>query len=303
MSTCLQLVALFLLTHCLSAQENSLPLTLRSVTSHGPNGTCPTAEQRAAIRENINQQVLSLLNSEVIPALQSRPQCPCGGPGQWTRIAHLDMSDPSQQCPSNWSLITTPVRGCGQSTSEANTCDSATFPSNGSSYSRVCGRVNAYQFGSPDALETTLRENPGLEAPYVDGVSLTHGPAGSRQHIWTFIAAQGEITAGSNVSTCACTNINEDWPYEIPSFIGNNYFCETASPGPDFQLIYYPDDPLWDGKGCGAVSTCCQLNSPPWFCTSLPQPTTDDIELRICLDQPAIDDEDVIISFVDIYVM
>ena len=46
------------------------------------------------MRSEVHQQVLSLLNSEVIPALQSIPPCACGGPGQWTRIAHLNMSDP-----------------------------------------------------------------------------------------------------------------------------------------------------------------------------------------------------------------
>ena len=48
------------------------------------------------------------------------------------------------------------------------------------------------------------------------------------------------------------------------------------------QYIFYPVDPLWDGAGCGSTSTCCSFNNPPWFCKQLPQPTTDDIELRLC---------------------
>ena len=99
-----------------------------------------------AITEDIFQQVESFVLSQY--------NCPCGGPGQWTRIAHLDMSDPSQQCPSIWSLITTPVRGCGRSGRRA--CDSVTFPSTGQSYSHVCGRVTAYQSGRPNAF------NPGV---------------------------------------------------------------------------------------------------------------------------------------------
>ncbi len=47
----------------------------------------------------------------------------------------------------------------------------------------------------------------------------------------------------------------------------------------------HSDDPLWDGAGCGPTSSCCQLNNPPWFCVSFPEPTTDDLELRICTDQ------------------
>ena len=59
------------------------------------------------------------------------------------------------------------------------------------------------------------------------------------------------------------------------------YFCDTGSRD-RFQLIFYPDDPLWDGVGCGPTSTCCSFNNPPWFCKQLPQPTTDNIELRLC---------------------
>ena len=41
--------------------------------------------------------------------------CSCGGDGGLTRVAYLNMSDPNQQCPSNWTLTTSPVRGCGRS--------------------------------------------------------------------------------------------------------------------------------------------------------------------------------------------
>ena len=43
---------------------------------------------------------------------------------------------------------------------------------------------------------------------------------------------------------------------------------------------WYTSDPLWDGEGCGGNSTCCEFNNLPWFYKDLPQPTTDDIELR-----------------------
>ena len=51
---------------------------------------CPSAEERAAIGEQVTEQLLSLLNI----SSESQPPCACGGPGQWTRIAHLNMSDP-----------------------------------------------------------------------------------------------------------------------------------------------------------------------------------------------------------------
>ena len=78
----------------------------------------------------------------------------------------------------------------------------------------------------------------------------------------------------------------------VPSFVGEDYFCDTGNRGGDFSTnLFFADDPLWDGQGCGGTSTCCEFNNPPWFCKQLPQPTDDDIELRLCnYDEPAIDD-------------
>ena len=251
---------------------------------------CPSAEERAAIREQITERVVAILNNS------SQPPCACGGP-EWTRIAHLDMSDPSQQCPSNWKLISAPIRGCGHP--RAGVCGSAVFASSGLSYSCVCGRIIAYQRGTPNAFFNIYVGTPDLEGRYVEGISLTHGAAGSRQHIWTFAAAWYEGI--SSRSTCPCTNADEPWPYEVPQFVGDDYFCDTGNPGPgSSHTTVYVDDPLWDGEGCGPTSTCCEFNNPPWFCTTLPQPTTDDIELRICLDS---NDEDVLVNLVDVYVM
>ena len=85
---------------------------------------------------------------------------------------------------------------------------------------------------------------------------------------------------------------------QVPAFVGNDYFCATGNPGPGFITTkIYSEDPLWDGEGCGPTNACCQFNNPPWFCTTLPKPTTDDLELRICRDQSWED------SLVDISVM
>ena len=70
--------------------------------------------------------------------------------GPWHRVAHFNMSDPDQNCSPNWRLINAPVRACGAVSGES--CSSAVFPSNGESYSRVCGRVIGYQKGMTDAF-------------------------------------------------------------------------------------------------------------------------------------------------------
>ena len=102
---------------------------------------------------------------------------------------------------------------------------------------------------------------------------------------------------------CPCTNTRYNWPYQLPSFIQNNYFCDTGNTGPGFGNgdTYYSNDPLWDGAGYGADSTSCQFNSPPWFYSSLPQATTDDVEVRLCFEVQA-NNENTNIYLMEIYV-
>ena len=203
------------------------------------------------------------------------------------------MTDPSQQCPDGFRQVTrttAPLRTCGR---PATGCVSTTFPVYGIEYSQVCGRVIGYQFASTDAFHLQM----AVDSTYVDGVSLTHGQS-PRQHIWTFVAAVDEIQ--SNRDVCPCTR--PDLPYTggVPPFIGQDYFCETGSRD-RYQIIFYPDDPLWDGQGCGGSSTCCSFNNPPWFCKQLPQPTNDDIELRLCGDEDT-NNEDTPLEMVEIYI-
>ncbi len=67
------------------------------------------------------------------------------------------------------------------------------------------------------------------------------------------------------------------------------------------KFVFYPDDPLWDGTGCGINNTCCSLNNPPWFLKQLPSTTADDIEMRMCFDQQSYD-EDTPIEIIELYV-
>ena len=137
------------------------------------------------------------------------------------------------------------------------------FPTQGTQYSQVCGRVIGYEVEAPQASRHFNDGRPRIiDGPYVDGVSLTHGSP--RQHIWTFAGAIDESTTNPT-SICTCTYPSR--PNLPPDFVGNNYFCETGVP-PDrgwFQNTFHADDPLWDGGGCGPTSTCCTLNNPPWF--------------------------------------
>ena len=270
--------------------ELSLPMGLAPTAS----STCPSHEEINTLHRNVNR----LIEDNFITRT-----CSCGGAG-WTRVAYLNMSDPQQTCPSNWNLNTSPIRGCGRSSTYGETCDSVVYPVNGRSYSSVCGKIIAYHKGySYGFYSIHLNRTVSIEADYVSGVSITHGPPGARQHVWTFVGALNEIENQFNgILNCPCSNTNVTWPYVIPSFIGNDYFCDTGSRGQGYShTAFYLNDPLWDGEGCGSTSSCCEFNSPPWFCKSLPQPTTDDLEIRLC-SYDTITYANKIITSIDIYI-
>ena len=226
----------------------------------------------------------------------------CNSQGGWMRVAYLNMSDHTEECPPGFRLYNqNGIRACGRSTSlAASTCQSVKFPSYSISYSQICGRVIGYQYGSPDAIDPHSIRSKSINGAYVDGVSLTHG--NPRQHIWTFIAALQENyfnLDGRHECPCAPNS-----PVTVPSFMGNDYFCESGCPGHWQTRVFYtnPPDPLWDGKQCGLIEkACCQAPGLPWFNKTLDSPTTDYIEMRVCADDPG-GYEDSPVTYYELYV-
>ena len=211
----------------------------------------------------------------------------CGSIGGWTRLAHLNMSDMTQSCPSGFQLYhLADRRVCGRPDSNGGSCVSVKFPTNGISYSQVCGRVEGYSKTSPDGIYNGNPQHNNLNSYYLDGVSITRGSP--RQHVWTFIAtAQTSIVVGG-IFNCPCSPGSVQ---QVPSFMGNNYYCEGGA-----------GDPLWDGQGCVAIETaCCSSSYLPWFYRQYNATTTDYIELRVCGDQ-STPDEDVPVGLYEIYV-
>ncbi len=181
-------------------------------------------------------------------------------------------------------------------TRESAGCTSIVFPTHGVRYSRVCGRIKAYQYISPNAFGTYYSDRSRtIDDAYVDEVSITHG-WNPRKHVWTFAAGVDEV---SPCVTCICPCVHS-FAGIVPPYIGNDYFCDMGS-RQDWQPILYPENPLWYGEGCGPTSSCCQFNSPPWFCKELPQPTTDDIELRVCRDESR-SNEEILFEAIELYI-
>ena len=89
----------------------------------------------------------------------------------------------------------------------------------------------------------------------------------------------------------------------IPPFVGEDYFCESGyvlGSGIPYTTLH-SNDTLWDGRDCHSTSTCCSLHNPPYFTKTLSQTTTDDLELRMCLNRAAPSDN-IAVELVELYV-
>ena len=254
--------------------EPALSDNLRTVTIQ-TTGSCLSQEEKDLAIQNITTSIIrNILNTY----LEISNNC---GPGQWHQVASLNMSDPSQQCPSAWIEYNTDgVRACGIQTSINEGC-LGTFYTTSRQYSRVCGRAIGYQVGSTDAFGWDATNKP-LDSYYVYGVSITHGFP--RNHIWTYAAGCSEGGYSNQALNCPCSKPNHAGNTPAPSFVGNNYYCESGNPTNSWGTFYhlYSGDPLWDGEQCEG-ECCSNGKSPPWFSVELPNPTTNDIEVRICL--------------------
>lgn len=227
----------------------------------------------------------------------NRP-CACSsGNNAWTQIAFHNMSNPNHSCPYNLRLNEThQTQGRRMCQTKHRGCSSIYFDSHGLSYSRVCGRVLGVQYGEPNAFRRYYKyRDLSLEDAFVDGVILTYGHS-PRRHIWTFAAAEDETAYDDEA--CPCTRIDKKFKGVVPPFIGNDYFCDTGSRS-QWREVYYTDDPLWDGQGCGSNSTCCTWQSPPWFCKQLSETTSHDIEMRVCINSS---DEQILLELIEIYI-
>ena len=262
------------------------------------SNTTSTVQGILAVQDTLLKTVAN--NSADIDTLIEHIEHPCGSAG-WTRVAYLDMSDPEQECPSQFmEYSANEKRACGRPTSNSGSCASITFAAN-MSYTEVCGKVIGYQKGTPQAINTGTGHN-NLNSYYVDGVSITYGSP--RQHIWTFMGSNKDH--GYGAWTCPC---NSGALISVQDFIGDDFFCESGffytSPnnnGEPINNVLYTDDPVWDGENCRNKETpCCQIPGLPWFTKTLSTNTTADVELRVCGDESTAN-EDTPVSYYEIYV-
>ena len=199
------------------------------------------------------------------------------------------MTDPTQQCPDSWQKITSPRSSCGKKSIA--TCDSLNIITSGASYQKVCGRFRGYQYRTPDGF----RPSASIETNYVDGISVTYGKPGSRNHVYTYNVGHEETSSGGS---CPCAG-----GASPPWFVGSDYYCESGNPGPgDVSEQMYSSDVLWDRQQCGgSEGTCCNPPNLPWFCKMFSTPISEDLEIRICMDESG-DNENVAIESFELYI-
>ena len=217
----------------------------------------------------------------------------CGVTGPWVRVAHINMSETNATCPSQLQKISGPGQkaACGRRVD--NQCSSVTFATkNCYSYTQVCGIVQGYQYGIPNAFGPSYYQSSNIDGPYLDGISITAGQP--RQHLWSYAARYSE----TDLTACPCNN-NTNLHTYVTDFVGEHHYCESGFPDTPLSKTAW-DDPLWDGAGCTAAGNqCCERYG--WFHRVI-APTTDDIEVRWCSNN-ARSQEDIYTDLVEIWVL
>ena len=262
----------------------------------GGGGQCPSNEERERAINEIHEAVDGVISSYV-PDI-------CNGTTGWRRVAFINMTDTSHRCPPGLNMTTYSKRTCGGTHTGSFNCSSTTFSVGGLSYSQVCGRIRGYQYGGLSAFYSyTFNNQRSINSHYVDGISLTHRGRVERQHIWTFATGLTQYSGHYNREHCPCESSH--YNYDLPPFVGNDYFCESglqiAWNTSLYSHTFFPNNALWDGQNCISSSTCCQLNSPPWFTKTLNVSTTYDIELRLCTEASPLYG-DIPLELIELYV-
>ena len=215
----------------------------------------------------------------------------------WRRIAYFDTTQ-GDSCPTGLRTVTNTTSSqtaCGR-TNTSGGCASVPIPVQ-VSYSQVCGIVKGYQDTSPDAFEPVSLGYNTIDTFYVDGVSITHGSP--RKHLWTYANGVSELYGGGQYR-CPCARSDPNDRTYVPTFVGENFYCESGYPGTGFQSRVAWEDPLWDGQNCVAPGNkCCERYG--WFHRNVSS-STDDIELRICA-QNGISNEDTLVNHYEFWVM
>jgi hypothetical protein len=223
-----------------------------------------------------------------------------GVQGGWTRFGKLNVQE-EECCPQEFALREDSVIGksCSRTDGSAN-CVSVKFPSDGIKYSRVSGKVTAYQFSTPNGFRHDHSTHK-VDDNYVDGISITRG-SNPRKHVFTLAVSSNEIRQDS--WGCPCSKKPTARYPKPPDFVGKDYYCESGNPINTDKYILFNQDALFDGEKCRSnEAKCCECDDKhfPYFFKDIHQFTNDSLEMRLCADESTAN-EDAYITEYEFYV-
>jgi len=121
-----------------------------------------------------------------------------------------------------------------------------------------------------------------------------------KEHIWAFVTGLQRMKPHRpihNAAICPCTSYLFNGT--VPPFIGNDYYRDSGVDDEPISGMFYTD-PLWIGEGCTPPNFCCSSDSQPWFCKTLADPTSDEIDIYNCNNEIA--GEDTAVQLIELYV-
>jgi len=154
-----------------------------------------------------------------------------------------------------------------------------------------------YQVGTPNAFGPYTNEIQVTDV--LDGVLISYGE--KKEHIWAFVTGiqrKKPQSSGYYSSICPCTSYL--FSGKVPPFIGNDYYCDSGVDDGPIEGKFYTD-PLWIGEGCEPPNFCCSSDSQPWFCKTLADPTSDEIDVYNCNNRQ-LGGEDTAVQLIELYI-
>jgi len=186
--------------------------------------------------------------------------------GGWTVLADYDFS--TDTCPDEWVQHSTEGLCYGNQSSGGGQL-SASFDALGLTWDEVLVEVCMRQYRTDDAFHSVKT----VEEKYLDGLSLTYGAAGSRQHIFSW-AIGHQLTK----SAYSCPDLGGTPP---PSFVGSDWECDSASKTAPY----------------GSVWLSARLFEGDIQHLTLVSSTSEDLEGRIICNQSSSDEDVGICAF------
>lgn len=136
------------------------------------------------------------------PAAKEISKCNLFYKVKWSHLSAQALENGLRAHLTNWNFITTPVRVCGRSI-----------------------RVTL-----PFCTQWSILLRRGSFASFIIQESVHQR---CLPHTWSCGFATSHLvtkpTSYNLTGNCPCTNTQEEWPFQVPPFVGDNYFCDRQS--------------------------------------------------------------------------